>query len=151
MHAYRKNSDVATFLFRRQKGFTLLEALAALAIITLGLEAIVRAGSVGVTSARREYAQMEAVARAQSHLAALMDPAALAPSSLSGPDGGGYTYATRVALVDVARPLRPLRLSGGVQALETALFKVDVTIAWKDGAANPSVSLSSYAIAPVQP
>ena len=134
-----------------ESGFTLLEVLVALVIVGISLELVVRSGSFGLTAARREHLIVEAVARAQSHLAELNDPGALVPGVFTGPDGGGFTYILRVTRVDVARPLRALRLSAGVQALETALYRVEVEIAASEEKSMSPVVLSSYAIAPLRP
>lgn len=138
-----------------QHGFTLLEAVIALVIVALALEVVVRSAAAGLAAARRERATLEAIARAQAHLAELTDPAALLPGRFSGDDGGGYAYVLLVTPLGVAPPLRGLRLQGGVPPLKTALYQVEVTISWqegrREGEAARAVSLTSQAIAPVPP
>lgn len=143
--------DRARWLAGRPSGFTLVEALVALVIVALALEVLIRSTAGALAAARRERATLEAIARAQSHLAELGDPAALVPGRFAGPDGGGYSYVLLVALRDIAPPLRGLRLQGGVEALRTALYDLSVTISWQEGAAGRSVSLSSEAIAAMRP
>ena len=55
----------------RQKGFTLLEVLVALAIAGLALAVMVEVATGGVLAVRTAEGTQEGLARARSHLAAL--------------------------------------------------------------------------------
>jgi general secretion pathway protein I len=134
-----------------QAGFSLIEAMVALVVVAMAIEMLVRSAATGLAAAGRERATLEALARAQSHLAELRDPAALVPGRISGPDGGGYTYMLTVTPLAEVPPLRGLRLSGGVAPLMTVLYQAEVVISWRDGAASHSVSLASQAIGAVPP
>jgi Tfp pilus assembly protein PilV len=133
------------------RGFTLIEATVALVVVAMALEVLVRSAAIGLAAAARERVTLEAMARAQSHLAELRDPAALTPSRVSGPDGGGYDYTVRVTPLAELPPLRGLRLAGGVEPLETVLYQLEVVVSWHDGAASHSVSLVSQAIGATRP
>jgi hypothetical protein len=132
-------------------GFSLIEAMVALVVVAMALEMLVRSAAAGLAAASRERTTLEALARAQSHLAELRDPAALLPGRISGLDGGGYTYTLTVRPLAEVPPLRGLRLSGGVEPLKTVLYQTEVVISWRDGAASHSVSLASEAIGAVPP
>lgn len=139
-------------IFRtRSRGFTLIEATVALVVVAMALEILVRSAGIGLASAARERATLEAMARAQSHLAELRDPAALTSSRVSGSDGGGYSYTVWVTPLAEVPPSRGLRLAGGVEPLKTVLYQVEVAVSWHDGAASRSVSLASQVIGAVRP
>src|SRR5437763_16929437 len=70
-------------------GFTLLEVVVALAIASLALVGLFRAGSGGLFAADTAARIDEAVERAQSHLAALGRAGAVAPGAVAGGGGGG--------------------------------------------------------------
>ncbi len=80
-----------------EAGFTLLEVMIALVIAALACIVLYEAGfpAVGedVTAARYQ----EALARAQSHLAALGTLTRLRTGQLSGDDGGGFHWGIRIA------------------------------------------------------
>lgn len=132
-------------------GFSLVEAMVALVVAAMALEMLVRSAATGLAAASRERTTSEALARAQSHLAELRDPAALHPGRISGPDGGGYTFTLSVTPLAEVPPLRGLRLSGGIVPLKTVLYQAKVVISWQDGGASHSVSLASEAIGAVPP
>jgi len=133
--------------FRREDGFSLLEALVALAIVALGLEFAVTAAGAGLAATQQERRGVEALARCRSHLAELGAPAALIPGEHTGEDGQGYRYRTRVTLLDVAPPRRALLLGGVTTALSTALYRIEVTVSWRNRAAERAVRLETYALA----
>src|ERR1700740_74712 len=91
----------------RNHGFTLLEVVVALAIASLALVGMFRAGSGGLfavdTAARAE----EAVQRAQSHLAAIGRDASLVEGDFNGDDGGGYHWTLRVRPLTNRQSLAP--------------------------------------------
>jgi general secretion pathway protein I len=132
-------------------GFTLIEALVALVLAALALELLIRSAATGLAAVQRERATLEAIARAQSHLSELSDPATLVPGQASGPDGGNYSYALRVTPLGEAPALRGLHLSGGVEPLATVLYRIEVVISWQDGSATRSVSLASEALGVMRP
>jgi len=75
------------------RGFTLIEAMVAVMVVAMALEMLVRSAATGLAASRRERATLEALARAQSHLAELRDPSALLPGRVAGPDGGATTIS----------------------------------------------------------
>src|SRR5881275_2314551 len=77
-------------------GFTLLEVVVAVAIASLALVGLFRAGSGGLFAADTAARVDEAIERAQSHLAAFGRSGAVRPGELAGDDGGGFSWRVRV-------------------------------------------------------
>ncbi len=136
----------------RPRGFTLLEVLVAFIIAALALAALLQGSSGGLQNARIAAHYQEAIARAQSRLAALT--ASLQPGEQTGDDGGGYTW--RVAIrpgPSIAVPRPPTaprpgtppaanRPPGG--ALDrTVLYDITVAITWRTDGAARQVALST--------
>lgn len=120
---------------RRDAGFTLLEAMIALAIAGLALTALFRGTMTGLTLSETAGRYEEAVARAQSRLAGI-GPAPQA-ADRQGDDGGGYHWHMRVIPVATARTLPP-----------TALYAVSVAISWEENGARRVVDLQTERIGP---
>jgi general secretion pathway protein I len=73
-------------------GFTLLEVLAAFIIAALGSILLYQAAFEGAANATAAARYQEAVVRAQSRLASIGVLTSLQPETLSGDDGGGFTW-----------------------------------------------------------
>ena len=120
---------------RRDAGFTLLEAMIALAIAGLALAALFRGTLDGVNLSQTASRYEEAVARAQSRLAGI-GPAPQA-GDRQGDDGGGYRWHVRVLPVGTARTLPP-----------TSLYAVSVAISWEENGARRVVDLETERMGP---
>lgn len=128
-----------------EHGFTLIEVLVAFLIAAVAVGAIVRAATGAVASSRAASRYDEAVARAESHLASL-SVAPLGDSDRQGDEGGGYHWRVRVASAGTAQ------LAGRVNAIPTGaatLYRVTVTMSWRDGGARRAVRLDSARLGPV--
>lgn len=103
---------------RRDAGFTLIEALVALAILGVALAAVLRAYGAGFRSAERAEAATHALLLAESKLA---EAAATLrePSDQRGVEGA---YAWRV----IAQPYP-------VEGVERPLLRLEVRVAGPDG------------------
>jgi general secretion pathway protein I len=113
---------------RRQPfGFTLIEVLVALVIAIIGLSILVQAGFAGLQVAALSTRYQEAVARAQSHLAAVANTTTA--SDLQGTEGDGYRWHVRI------RPLASAALPTTPPRAET-LLAVTVTVAWGKSLGN---------------
>lgn len=120
---------------RREAGFTLLEALIALAIAGLAMAALFHGTLAGLSLSQISGRYEEAVARAQSRLAGI-GPAPQA-GDRQGDDGGGYHWHLRVAPVGTARTVPP-----------TALYAVSVAISWEENGARRVVDLETERMGP---
>jgi general secretion pathway protein I len=112
----------------RQAGFTLLEALVAFAIAGLALAALLQGGLLGLRLTHLAARTEEALARAQSRLAAL-EGRPIVPGDQRGNDGGGFTWRLRVV---------PEGSAGGM-----TLYAVTVAVGWNDGEAAREVRLET--------
>jgi general secretion pathway protein I len=125
------------------RGFTLLEVVVALAIASLALVGLFRAGSGGLFAADTAARVDEAVERAQSHLAAFGRTGAVAPGELAGDDGGGFSWRVRVQPIAVA----PV-MAQGQPAAARALYSVQVSISWRGAGRTRSVVLETRRLGP---
>jgi general secretion pathway protein I len=135
-----------SMLWRRPgqaRGFTLLEVVVALAIASLALVGLFRAGSGGLFAADTAARVDEAVERAQSHLAAFGRTGAVAPGELAGDDGGGFSWRVRVQPIAVA----PV-MAQGQPAAARALYSVQVSISWRGAGRTRSVVLETRRLGP---
>src|SRR5579864_2641394 len=123
----------------RERGFTLLETVVALAIASMAFVALFQAGSTGLFAVDTASRADEALERAQSHLAALGAGAAMIPGDSEGDDGGGYRWHLHVRPIS-SRGLPPQDgSSGGI----LTLFDVEVSITWPTGHHQREVVLKS--------
>ena len=130
-----------------ERGFSLIEILVALAITLLALDLLYGGITHALRIAQTTAAAEVAVSRAQSHLAAIADPALLAPVQ-SGDDGDGYHWSTRVQVAGIAPA--PARVQRGPWARGTALYAVSVTISWREGRSERHFVLNGALLGPVR-
>jgi general secretion pathway protein I len=129
----------------REQGFSLLETVIALAIASMAFVALFQAGSTGLFAVDTASRADEALARAQSHLAALGAGVALIPGDSEGDDGAGYRWHLHV------RPIasRALPANEPGPATSVALFDVEVSITWPGRHHQREVVLKSQRLAAV--
>ena len=103
---------------RSADGFTLIEVLVAFIIAGLALAVLVHAGVEGLRASSLSARYQEALARAQSHLAAAVD--ASQPGDRQGDEGDGFHWHVRTV------PLAHITTSNG----PATLLGVSVAISW---------------------
>jgi prepilin-type N-terminal cleavage/methylation domain-containing protein len=108
----------------RQRGFTLLEVLVALAIMALAMAALADGAATGLGGSHGAGKTLEALSHARSHLAAL-EAGGLVPGTTEAGDGGGFHTSVQVV------PVMP------------GLDDVLVTVSWSDGGVRRSVTLAT--------
>ncbi len=121
----------------RERGFTLLEVVVAVAIASLALVGLFDAASGGLFSVDTAAHAEEALQRAQSHLAAIGRDAALVTGDWSGNDGGGYRW--RILVQPVAQ--RQGVALDGVTPQITALYSVEVAESWRSNGHERAIVL----------
>ena len=104
----------------RDAGFTLIEVLVAFIIAGLALAVLAHAGLDGLRASSLSARYQEALARAQSHLAAIGD--APQPSDRQGDEGDGYHWHVRIV------PLAASAIASG----HATLLAVSVSVSWGD-------------------
>ena len=122
---------------RRQRGFTLLEVLVALAISALGVGALVEAASGGLTNVDVAAQYLTALHHAQAHLAAVGIETPLVAGDQDGSDGDGYRWRLKITPV-----LAGARAEDVGRALPS-LFSVEVAVSWRRGLVARTVTLDS--------
>lgn len=121
----------------RSAGFTLLEVLVALAILGIAVTVIFQLFSANTRNITLSGDYVAAVVRAEARMAEVLDSEPLAEGAWREVTAEGY--AIDVAVSDSTGP--------GAGELPVKLLRVDLTIHWKNGAKQKSMTLKSLKIA----
>lgn len=127
---------------RRQKGFTLLEVIIALAIAGLGLVALFEAVSGGLLGVESAARHTTAVRHAQSRLAELGITLPLKPGEQGGVERDGYRWRITVT------PIMTYARGETRGAPGLTLFAVKALVTWPAGSRQRSVHLDSLRLGP---
>jgi general secretion pathway protein I len=119
-------------------GFTLFEVVIALVVASLGMALLLTAASQGLGNAQTADRYLEATRRAQSHLAEIGVTTPLTPGESSGDDRDGFIWRTRIS-----PPLLHAAATGKSDAKPLALYAVEATVSWREGAQQREVTLQS--------
>ena len=130
----------------REAGFTLLEVLVAFVIAALALAALFSGALGGLRAAATSGRYLEAVSRAESHLAAATTGDALAAGDRQGDEGQGFHWRVRIAPAQVAAPDPG---SPGKPVL--TLYAVSSAISWSEGGRTRTVQLDTERAAAAPP
>ena len=133
----------------RPNGFTLLEVLVAFIIAAMAVAALLQGAAGGLQSARVAAHYQEAVARAQSRLAALS--ASIQPGQQGGDDGGGFLWRTDVQAGPAVVVPRPATQLGPQGTDRTVLYAVTVAVSWQMDGGSRQVALSTQRLGPAPP
>ncbi len=125
-----------------EQGFTLFEAMIALAILTLGLGAFYRAIATGAAGEQRVERSATALAIAQARLAAEGLERPLTIGRREGDDPAGFHWAVSVRRYDSRAP--------APASAEPDAYLVTSTVTWPGNrsGAHPSVELTTLKLAP---
>lgn len=132
---------------RQPRGFTLLEVLVAFAIVAISLAAMIRAAGFGMNALHQSDRYEEALSRARSHIAALAPGIETLPPVRDGDDGGGYRWHLAISPFTAPIPLATDRPATATPAL----YAVAVTISWRDGETDRSVTLRTERLGLLNP
>lgn len=133
---------------RRQAGFSLLEAVIALAIAGIALSSLLHAAALAMRATATAAAYQQALSRARSHLDSLLDHPQ--PGEQDGDDGGGFRWRHHVhpagstAAPDSIRPAQP-----GEPVV--TLYAVTVWITWHDATGPRTLRLDSATLCAAPP
>lgn len=114
--------------------------MVALAIVAIGMAALLTAVSGGLGNAGLSGRYIEAARRAESRLAALGTVEPLIPGEHAGDDGAGYRWRIRVS------PPAVHTRQGGPSSV---LYDVEVNVSWADGGRLRAVSLQTQRAAQI--
>ena len=123
----------------------MIEVTIALAIAALGLGVLMAAAGTGLRNGTLADQYIEATRRTQSHLASVGVLTPVRPGTLSGDDGDGYSWQSRIS-----QPVIHTGASTGPGAQSPfGLYTVEVTLSWRSGFGTRSVTLRSQRLAHV--
>jgi general secretion pathway protein I len=131
---------------QHQGGFSLIEAIVALAIVGLALAAIAGVFSTGLRGHETAEGVDAALALAESKLAEAEAIATLRPGRSEGVFGGRYEWRLVVAPYqdEAAGPVDRI-------AKSLRLYRIEATAAWNDGHNRRQISLATMRLAPAPP
>ena len=124
----------------RQAGFTLIEILVSLVVLSLALGLLVRIFSSGLGNARLAEETAFATALAESRLAEVGLAQPLAPGLREGEVQARFRWRVEVSPYDVAEAEDPDADTG---SLDLAAYRVTVTVSWPSAGPQRSVTLDS--------
>ncbi|WP_315770074.1 MULTISPECIES: type II secretion system protein [unclassified Bradyrhizobium] len=122
-----------------EAGFTLVEVIVALAMLSLGLTLVMGLFSTGLSRTGMAERVAGAVALAQSLMAQVGNSIPLRTETRDGAAANGYRW--RLAM----QPYRPVQ---GGDARPVELYQVSVEIGWQEGQDPRSYALSTLRLGP---
>ena len=135
---------------RSQQGFTLLEVVAAFAVLALGLALAMQAATGAMQQSRQAAEHPRAALHAQSVLDTLGVGAPIEEGSYDGEFDDGYSWVAEVTEYQVAMENIP----EGIDPLNTpvVLLRVDLAMRWPHGEQTAEARFSTLkAMMPAQP
>lgn len=123
----------SNFPCSKEEGFTLLEILVALAIMSIALVVIFQLFSANMRGIAASGDYMHAAMLAESQMREVLDNDDLAPKSWSKVTDDGQTVDASVTEVDTKR----------TENLPVKLLKIDVTVHWTNGSRERKISLET--------
>ncbi len=124
-----------------ERGFTLLEVLVALAILGIALLAVVRLFSANLREISASGDYVNAAARAEAKLRDVLDDDALAEKTATEQTDDGYRIDTSIKEA----------LKSRTDNLQVKVMEVGVTVDWRRGTKNKSVTLKTLKVVGEQP
>ena len=124
------------------QGFTLFEVLVAFLIAAVAVATIVHVTTHAVAAARIAGRYDEAVSRAQSHLA-LSSALPLVESDRQGGEADGFHWHVAIKAAATTHP------TGANAAASVTLYRITVTMSWREDGGDRAVQLSSARLGPL--
>lgn len=126
-------TDIKNFSYSGEKGFTLLEILVALAIMSIALVVIFQLFSANMKGIVASGDYVDAAMIAESQMRQVLDDDNLAPKSWTKVTDDGQTVDAVVTEVDTKR----------TENLPVELLKIDVTVHWTKGVRERTITLET--------
>lgn len=135
---------------RTQQGFTLLEVVAAFAILALGLGLAMQAATGAMQQSRQAAEHTRAALHAQSVLDTLGVGAPIEPGSYEGEFDDGYRWLAEVTEYQV--PIESIPEGIDPLATPVVLLRVDLAVSWPRGEQTAEAHFATLkAMMPTQP
>jgi len=134
MPAYRRSR----FPFAQCGGFTLLEVLVALALLSVALVAILQLFSANLRGIAISEDLAKAVMKAESAMREVLDDEDIAEKSSSDTTPDGYRIDVAITNAEDAR----------TQNLSLKLLQIRLTVHWKDGVKERALTLKTVKAIP---
>lgn len=112
----------------RQRGFTLIELVAAFVVFAIGFSIVLEIASSSLAIARRSASRTEAALLAQSKLDALGVGEPLEEGSDAGEFDDRYRWQ-----VEITRSEPPPAENGAVEEIPIDLYRVQLVVTWREG------------------
>ncbi|HAO22175.1 MAG: hypothetical protein BWK80_48010 [Desulfobacteraceae bacterium IS3] len=122
---------------RKSKGFTLIETLVAMMILSISLVAILQLFSGGLRSARLSENYSRAVFHAREKMEELLVSQKMAPGELEGRFDDEFRWKAEIRHLDTIKDSNP----------STDTFAIRVEIRWHEGEAQKRFDVSTIKIA----
>ncbi len=134
MPAYRRSR----FSFLKCEGFTLLEVLVALAILSVALVAIIQLFSANLRGIAVSEDLAKAVMKAEAAMREVLDDEDIAEKSSSETTPDGYRIDVTITNAE----------EGRTENLSVKLLQVNLTVHWKDGVKERALTLKTMKAIP---
>lgn len=124
-----------------QKGFTLIETLVAVMILSISLVVIMQLFSGGLKSNKISGDYLYGIFHAREKMEELLLMPELLPGSYSGDFDDGYTWQASVDVVEeVAETEEAARIS---ERMPVAIMRINLAVSWKTGIREKNYPLST--------
>ena len=123
----------------RQSGFTLLETLVAMMILSIALVIIFQQFSGALNAGHVSESYSRAVWHAREKMDELLLQETLSPESREGEFGDGYRWRYRI---------EPVEADGPLNSEVPASFTITVWVAWQQGRRTKQLDISTLALRP---
>ena len=133
--AYRRSNEEVL----RQSGFTLLETLVAMMILSIALVIIFQQFSGALNAGHVSESYSRAVWHAREKMEQLLLQETLSPESREGEFGDGYRWRYRI---------EPVEAYGPLNSEVPASFTITVRVAWQQGRRTKQLDISTLALRP---
>lgn len=123
--------------FTRSRGFSLIEVVAALAIVSIALLGLLRLHLISLRTADKAQAVAQAVGLAQERMAEVLCcgyPPVGTKSGVAEVDGARFTWRTEVA--EARSGLGPINLKN--------LRRLSVDVTWEQGSGAKNIEIITY-------